>query len=66
MCGRHWRMVPKLVQDLVWHHYRPGQEIDKAPTVDYIATAYVAISCVAMQEGQRLPTFGKATVEAGV
>ncbi len=56
MCLTHWRMVPKLVQDLIWRHYRPGQEIDKQPSADYIATAFVSISCVAMKEGKPLPT----------
>lgn len=55
MCLKHWRMVPKLVQDLIWSHYRPGQEIDKEPSLDYIATAFVSISCVALKEGHPLP-----------
>ena len=57
MCLKHWRMVPKAVQELIWKHYRPGQEIDKKPTIDYIATAFVSISCVALKEGKTLPTF---------
>ena len=56
MCLTHWRMVPKAVQDLIWKHYRPGQEIDKRPTVDYIFTAFVAVSCVALKEGKPLPS----------
>ena len=56
MCANHWRMVPKAVQDLIWKHYRPGQELDKRPTIDYIATAFVSISCVALKEGKPLPT----------
>ncbi len=56
MCLKHWRMVPKLVQNLIWKHYRPGQEIDKQPSLDYIVTAFVSISCVALKEGQPLPT----------
>lgn len=56
MCLPHWRMVPKAVQDLIWKHYRPGQEIDKEPSIDYIATAFVSISCVALKEGKPMPT----------
>ena len=26
MCPRHWRMVPKAMQDAVWAAYTPGQE----------------------------------------
>ncbi len=59
MCLKHWKMVPKAVQDLIWKHYRPGQENDKRPTVDYIATAFVSISCVALKEGKQLPTLGE-------
>jgi len=55
MCAKHWKMVPRFVQNLIWHHYRKGQEIDKEPSVEYIATAFVSISCVAMQEGRPLP-----------
>lgn len=53
-------MVPKAVQDLIWAHYRPGQEIDKDPTIDYICVAFVSISCVAFMEGKPLPTMNKA------
>ena len=58
MCLKHWRMVPKTVQSLIWKHYRPGQEIDKNPSLDYIVTAFVSISCVALKEGKKLPSFG--------
>ncbi len=55
MCLKHWRMVPEPVKNLIWKHYRPGQEIDKQPTVEYIMTAFVSISCVALKEGHPLP-----------
>lgn len=55
MCLKHWRMVPEAVQRLIWKHYREGQEIDKQPSVEYIATAFVSISCVALREGKTLP-----------
>lgn len=55
MCFKHWRMVPKTVQDLIWEHYRRGQEIDKKPSVEYICVAFVSISCVALKEGKPLP-----------
>jgi hypothetical protein len=58
MCPPHWARVPELLQQLIWRHYREGQEVDKDPSVDYIATAFVAISAVALQEGKPLPTFG--------
>ena len=58
MCLNHWRMVPKAVQELIWKHYRAGQEIDKRPTIEYIAVAFVSVSCVALKEGRPLPTLG--------
>lgn len=36
MCLKHWRMIPKELQALVWKHYRTGQEIDKNPTSQYL------------------------------
>jgi hypothetical protein len=48
-------MVPEAVRNLIWKHYRPGQEIDNQPSLEYIMTAFVSISCVALKEGQPLP-----------
>ena len=59
MCQKHWRMVPKVLQDLIWYHYRAGQEIDKKVTIAYLATAFVSISCVALKEGKEPPKFGE-------
>lgn len=61
MCLRHWRMVPKAVQELIWKHYRPGQEIDKEPTIEYLCVAFVSISCVALKEGKLLPKMATAS-----
>lgn len=60
MCLMHWRMVPKLVQDLIWKHYVPGQEINKNPSIEYIATVFVSISCVALKENKGVPKFTNA------
>jgi len=57
MCPKHWKMVPRPIQKLIWHHYREGQEIDKEPTVEYLMIAFASISCVAIMEGQELPKF---------
>lgn len=56
MCLKHWNMVPKAVQKLIWYHYRKGQEIDKKPSVAYLAVAFTSISCVALKEGKAVPT----------
>lgn len=56
MCARHWRMVPKDLQQRVWAHCRPGQEVTKDPTREYLEVAQAAIRAVALKEGagQRL------------
>jgi hypothetical protein len=51
MCLKHWRMVPGDLQRLVWRHYRPGQEIDKKPTREYLEIMHQAIEAVAAMEG---------------
>ena len=51
MCLKHWRMVPNDLQKLVWKHYRPGQEIDKRPSVGYMEVQERAVNAVAQREG---------------
>lgn len=50
MCLRHWRMVPRDVQARIWATYRPGQEIDKNPTDEYLTVMDQAIEAVAQKE----------------
>lgn len=62
MCLKHWRMVPRRLQALVWTHYRPGQEEDKQPSHDYILVQRAAVSAVFVAEGRTsrhfVPTVG--------
>lgn len=52
MCAKHWRMVPRAVQVLVYKHYQPGQcELSPAPSTKWHAAADWAIACVAQKEG---------------
>ncbi|MGH8572085.1 MAG: hypothetical protein ACREX8_05860, partial [Gammaproteobacteria bacterium] len=32
-CREHWFRLPKLLRDEIWATYRPGQEIDKEPSL---------------------------------
>jgi len=32
-------MLPRNLRAKIWRHYRPGQEIDKKPSVEYINAA---------------------------
>lgn len=43
MCKKHWYKLPKHMRDGIWARYRPGQEIDKRPTIDYINYADMCI-----------------------
>jgi hypothetical protein len=52
MCARHWQMVPRAVKVLVWKHYRPGQEIDKRPSAEYMLVQRAAVWAVFVAEGR--------------
>jgi hypothetical protein len=53
MCFNHWQLVPQPVKQLLWRHQVPEKY---TANPDYIATVFVAISCVAIQEGKGLPS----------
>lgn len=54
MCRRHWAMVPKDLQRVVWQTYQFGQEAGLVrPSKEYLAAAKAAIAAVADVEGQR-------------
>lgn len=55
MCMRHWRMVPRIIQQQVWANYRPGQEVDKHPSEAYLVVQRVAVEAVARKEGMPIP-----------
>jgi hypothetical protein len=38
-CKRHWFMLPKTLRDRIWATYRPGQEITKDPSDEYVKAA---------------------------
>jgi hypothetical protein len=53
MCFKHWKMVRPAIQAKIWKEYRPGQEIDKRPTAQYLEVMEEAIQCVkAKEQGQ--------------
>lgn len=41
-CRPHWASLPWLIKLRILRSYRPGQEIDKNPSPDYIAAAKAA------------------------
>ena len=38
-CKAHWHALPQRLRDAIWVAYRPGQEIDKHPSAEYVAVA---------------------------
>ena len=38
-CAKHWYALPKHLRDRIWATYRPGQEITKTPSADYLEAA---------------------------
>ena len=47
MCKPHWFALPKSYRDAIWAHYRPGQEIDKDPSLEYLGAAMSAVNYLA-------------------
>lgn len=52
MCLKHWRMVPRAIQQRVWGEYRQGQCDDKNPSKAWHSAADAAIAAVAAKERQ--------------
>ncbi len=38
-CKYHWFLLPEQLRNEIWRTYRPGQEITKRPSAEYIAVA---------------------------
>jgi len=38
-CKTHWFALPKGLRDRIWATYRPGQEVTKTPSAEYIQAA---------------------------
>ena len=38
-CSSHWFRIPLRLRNLIWATYRPGQEISKTPSAEYLAVA---------------------------
>lgn len=38
-CKKHWFMLPADIRREIWRTYRPGQELQKDPSREYIAAA---------------------------
>lgn len=38
-CFYHWMRIPKRLRDAIWAAYKPGQEITKTPSREYMRAA---------------------------
>ena len=52
MCKPHWRRLPKHLQDAIWEHYEPGQEVRKDPSREYLSAADDAVKWLAEKEAE--------------
>lgn len=61
MCRRHWFQVPAQLRRAVWREYRPGQEVDKRPSPEYLSVMRAAIEAVAEKEQAAAPKGAMST-----
>lgn len=52
MCLKHWKSVPRSLQQRVLQAYVQGQEIRKDPTDEYMEAMKAAVHAVAVKEGR--------------
>lgn len=52
-CSGHWFRLPKELRDKIWQTYRPGQEIDKKPSREYVAVAKEVQDWIAVYNSRR-------------
>lgn len=43
-------MLSQYHRNKIWEHYRPGQEVDKEPTVGYLDAAQMSKEYIRMKE----------------
>lgn len=53
MCALHWSILSKALQDRLVAEYRPGQEIDKRPSTNYMLVAHECIRYICKREHPR-------------
>jgi hypothetical protein len=50
-CREQWYRLPKTLRDRIWQTYRPGQEVDKRPSAEYVAVAREVQEWIKRQAG---------------
>lgn len=57
-CRKHWYMLPADLRARIFRAYRPGQEITKTPSADYIAVAREVRDWIAANHAPAADLFG--------
>lgn len=55
MCRGHWFRLPADLRTLVWANYRPGQEITKTPSREYMAVMDQVLAWARQWEAEHPP-----------
>lgn len=48
-CKRHWYALSEEMRAAIWREYRNGQEIDKKPSLRYLAVQRLAVAQLAFK-----------------
>lgn len=59
-CKRHWFALPGRLRGRIWATYKPGQEISKTPSPEYVAAAREVQAWIAQQGDASGDLFGGA------
>ena len=49
-CSSHWYRLPAALRNLIWHTYRPGQEVTMTPSDAYVRAAAKVQAWIAEHE----------------
>lgn len=60
-CLKHWRKLPGHLRARILNAYRPGQEIDKRPSVEYVEAAKAVQQWIATDQAPRSRLAGRRT-----
>ncbi len=52
-CRPHWFALPPAIRTRIWRAYKPGQEMSKRPSVEYVAAVTEAQEWIKAQQKQR-------------
>ena len=52
-CRTHWFALPREIRTVIWANYRPGQEVRKDPSSQYLEAAKIANDWARRYEKER-------------